>query len=359
MSVVEVLTAQASERLDDLLGICAKWEISASVIGTVTGVDHELAFGDPEGGASLWCLAVDPQSAAPGVGEALVRVLSERYIGRGRAHLDLSVMHDNAPAIRLYKKLGFRRVPVFAVKRKNVINEPLFVPEPEPDVAELNPYARIIADEARRRGITVDVLDSEWGEMRLVHGGRRAATPPAGHRFDGRCLRADESGTVGHERIERRIRGLVVSLLLRSDCAMPAFPDSTSRAVTALAVAGGALAAAAWAGRRAGPGDGGFQGRCVVITIDPVTTERNPAILRTVARDREGCLGVYGSTVEPGRIAVNDAVAIESAFLQQLRGIAVIDEAVGQTQQQHRPFNSNGGKRLDAGAARAPHHRCG
>ena len=149
---------------------------TGEVIGTVTGVDHALAFGDPEGGASLWCLAVDPQSAAPGVGEALVRVLSERYIGRGRAHLDLSVMHDNAPAIRLYKKLGFRRVPVFAVKRKNVINEPLFVAEPEPDVAELNPYARIIADEARRRGITVEVLDSEWGEMRLVHGGRRVVT---------------------------------------------------------------------------------------------------------------------------------------------------------------------------------------
>src|SRR5262245_14717926 len=53
-------------------------------------------------------------------------------------------------------------------------------------------------------------------------------------------------------------------------------------------------------------------GRCVVITIDPVTTERNPEILRTVARDRQGCLGVYGTTVQPGRIAVNDPVLIES-----------------------------------------------
>ena len=54
-------------------------------------------------------------------------------------------------------------------------------------------------------------------------------------------------------------------------------------------------------------------GRCVVITIDPVTTERDPAILRAVAQDREGCLGVYGSTVEPGRVAVNDPVLIESS----------------------------------------------
>lgn len=51
-------------------------------------------------------------------------------------------------------------------------------------------------------------------------------------------------------------------------------------------------------------------GRCVVITIDPVTTERNPAVLRTVARDRQGCLGVYGSTVTPGRVAVNDPVSV-------------------------------------------------
>jgi uncharacterized protein YcbX len=54
-------------------------------------------------------------------------------------------------------------------------------------------------------------------------------------------------------------------------------------------------------------------GRCAVITIDPATTERNPAILRTVARERQGCLGVYGSTVEPGRVAVNDTVLIEPA----------------------------------------------
>ncbi len=53
-------------------------------------------------------------------------------------------------------------------------------------------------------------------------------------------------------------------------------------------------------------------GRCVVITIDPLTTERNPVILRAVASDRQGCLGVYGSTVEPGCVALNDPVVIES-----------------------------------------------
>lgn len=166
----------ANQRTRTFTYLVAEDERTGDIIGTVTGVDHVLAFGDPEGGAGLWCLAVDPQTSVPGVGEALVRVLSERYIGRGRSHLDLSVIHDNDPAIRLYRKLGFRRVPVFAVKRKNVINEPLFVPEPEADITGLNPYARVIADEARRRGIAVEVLDAAWGELQLVHGGRRVVT---------------------------------------------------------------------------------------------------------------------------------------------------------------------------------------
>ena len=51
-------------------------------------------------------------------------------------------------------------------------------------------------------------------------------------------------------------------------------------------------------------------GRCAVITIDPITTQRTPDILRAVAQEREGCAGVYGSTMEPGRIALNDAVLV-------------------------------------------------
>jgi uncharacterized protein YcbX len=53
-------------------------------------------------------------------------------------------------------------------------------------------------------------------------------------------------------------------------------------------------------------------GRCVVITVDPATGERSPEILRAVADERQGCLGVYGSTVRPGTAALNDAVRIGS-----------------------------------------------
>jgi uncharacterized protein YcbX len=51
--------------------------------------------------------------------------------------------------------------------------------------------------------------------------------------------------------------------------------------------------------------------RCVMVTIDPVTLHRNRAILRAIARERDARLGVYGSTVEPGRVAVGDPVELE------------------------------------------------
>ncbi len=159
---------QASSRV--LTYFVAIAEDTGTVLGVVMGVDHVEAFGDPSGGTSLWALAVDPQGALPGVGTALVRALIEHYISEGRDHLDLSVMHDNVEAIALYHQLGFDRVDVFCVKKKNPINETLFV-NPESAV-QLNPYADIIIKEAHRRGIVVEVLDEEAAYFRLSHGGR-------------------------------------------------------------------------------------------------------------------------------------------------------------------------------------------
>jgi len=143
---------------------------TGEILGTVMGVNHARAFNDPERGASLWCLAVDPQAPYPGMGENLTRRLAEHFQARGCNYMDLSVLHDNEEAIRLYEKLGFVRVPFFAVKTRNAINEKLFAgPSFE---AKLNPYAVIIANEARRRGIRVEVLDSESSYFRLSFGGR-------------------------------------------------------------------------------------------------------------------------------------------------------------------------------------------
>jgi len=141
------------------------------VLGTVTGVDHARIEGVSEAGSSLWCLAVDPQAPRPGVGEALTRHLASLFHARGAPWMDLSVLHDNAQAIALYEKLGFVRVPFFSVKHKNSINEPLFVGQPA-DEEQLNPYAAIIVQEARRRGLLVEVTDAEGGFFRITHGGR-------------------------------------------------------------------------------------------------------------------------------------------------------------------------------------------
>jgi len=138
--------------------------------GVVIGVDHKTAINDPDNGSSLWALAVDPQAQMPGIGTGLVMALAGRFREHGRAFMDLSVMHNNEQAIALYEKLGFGRVPVFCVKRKNAVNEALFVGPPIQD--QLNIYAQIIVDEARRRGIAVEIEDADAGLFKLSFGGR-------------------------------------------------------------------------------------------------------------------------------------------------------------------------------------------
>lgn len=173
MLTAPVETLVANSGRPEFVHLVADHTPSGQVVGTITGVDHVAVFSDPGGGSSLWCLTVDMNAAPPGTGQALLHELGARMAARGRRFIDLSVLADNTGAIRLYERLGFERIPALFVKRKNPINEELFVP---PDVHgddDLNPYARIIAVEARRRGVGVEIIDPSWGEMRLTHGGRR------------------------------------------------------------------------------------------------------------------------------------------------------------------------------------------
>ncbi|SDP80881.1 GNAT-family acetyltransferase TIGR03103 [Desulforhopalus singaporensis] len=146
---------------------------SGSIVGAVTGVDHFRAFNDADNGSSLWALAVDKQCRIPRVGETLVRELILYFIEQGRRFIDLSVMYTNKEAKALYDKLGFEQVPVYCIKTKNYINEPLFT-APEPD-EKVNVYAGILIDEARRRGIGTEIVDAENGFFRLSFGGRSIA----------------------------------------------------------------------------------------------------------------------------------------------------------------------------------------
>ena len=50
--------------------------------------------------------------------------------------------------------------------------------------------------------------------------------------------------------------------------------------------------------------------RCIVVNVDPATAEPDPVVLGTIARRRRTRLGVYATTVRPGRIAAGDPVVV-------------------------------------------------
>ncbi|WP_420642634.1 MOSC domain-containing protein [Candidatus Leptofilum sp.] len=50
--------------------------------------------------------------------------------------------------------------------------------------------------------------------------------------------------------------------------------------------------------------------RCVMINIDPETSEKEPAVLKTVAQTRQNCAGVHSSTERPGMVRVGDVVKL-------------------------------------------------
>ena len=51
--------------------------------------------------------------------------------------------------------------------------------------------------------------------------------------------------------------------------------------------------------------------RCVITSTDPETTSVDPTVLKTIGRERNACLGVYGTPVDPGRIAVGDEIFVD------------------------------------------------
>jgi MOSC domain-containing protein len=52
--------------------------------------------------------------------------------------------------------------------------------------------------------------------------------------------------------------------------------------------------------------------RCVMITLDPESTESNPAILKCVVQRHNRCAGVYGTVLTPGEVRTGDDLWIEN-----------------------------------------------
>ena len=125
-AVPEFLLDKHADRLRTYF--VARRKLDGRVVGTVAGVDHVAAFNDPEQGASIWSLAVDPNAGLPGIGTHLVQHMVAHYFTKGRAFMDVSVMHDNSQAIALYEKLGFQRIPAFCIKTKKSHQRPIVHP---------------------------------------------------------------------------------------------------------------------------------------------------------------------------------------------------------------------------------------
>ena len=50
--------------------------------------------------------------------------------------------------------------------------------------------------------------------------------------------------------------------------------------------------------------------RCIMITLDPDTAEKSPAILKAVARAHSGMAGVYGAVLVEGLMHKGDPVEL-------------------------------------------------
>ena len=51
-------------------------------------------------------------------------------------------------------------------------------------------------------------------------------------------------------------------------------------------------------------------GRCMMVTLDPDTAEKAPAVLKTIAQNHGGCAGVYAAVVNEGIVRTGDPVEL-------------------------------------------------
>lgn len=90
--------------------VCVEGDTVCGYIGSQTAMDE----------ADMMNIAVHPQFRRQGIGRNLITVLESKLRERGAVSLTLEVRCSNAPAIALYRELGFRQVG----KRPNYYRHP-------------------------------------------------------------------------------------------------------------------------------------------------------------------------------------------------------------------------------------------
>lgn len=102
--------AEAADRSDE------DWRAMVARSHTWLAVDAERPLGSvaatrlpeqPEDECVLVAMWVDPRARGRGVGEQLVATVLDSAASRGLSRVVLEVAHENAPARRLYERMGF------------------------------------------------------------------------------------------------------------------------------------------------------------------------------------------------------------------------------------------------------------
>jgi len=87
------------------------------IVGIVIGIDHKKLFNSPENGCSIFGLSVSPNARKLGIGTKLIDTLIKHFITKGKNYIDLYADYRNEKAIHVYKKLGFKDIQRFSIKR--------------------------------------------------------------------------------------------------------------------------------------------------------------------------------------------------------------------------------------------------
>ncbi len=98
--------------------------------------------------ARLYSLAVDPELRGRGVGSVLIAAAEESAVAHDCIYLRLEVRQDNATAIRLYEKLGYKRIgslPDYYEDHMEALrHEKLLAPHLEPDMVRVPYYEQTL-----------------------------------------------------------------------------------------------------------------------------------------------------------------------------------------------------------------------
>jgi ribosomal-protein-alanine acetyltransferase len=98
--------------------------------------------------ARLYSLAVDPVLRGRGIGSALIEAAEASAVGHDCIYLRLEVRRDNTTAIRLYEKLGYKRIGVlpdyYEDHMEALRHEKLLAPHLEPDMVRVPYYEQTL-----------------------------------------------------------------------------------------------------------------------------------------------------------------------------------------------------------------------